>query len=90
MQHGAQKADVALLGDCFGIELAYDFPLYIASVPDETIEQWGVDRETVLEDARTNLWTKSNEDFRQPQPGLLHTLNGVGVCRANGTTAKST
>lgn len=71
LQHGSQKRDMILLGDCFAIELVYDFPFTIASLPDEKIEKWGVDRMAVLDDARTNLWKMSNEDFQQPQPGLF-------------------
>ena len=71
LQDGAQKPDMTSLGDSFGIELVYDFPFTIASLPGDKIEKWGVGRETVLEDARTNLWKMSNEDFKQPQPGLF-------------------
>ena len=64
--------DVAyeLLNEHLTVELVYDTPESMMLVPRKSLEEWGVSFETAMKTARDNLWKISNENWRQPVPGL--------------------
>lgn len=52
------------------VELAVDTEHSIATFDRERLEEWGIDEDAAFAAARDNLWSVSNDDFLQPQPGV--------------------
>jgi len=52
------------------VELAVDTEHSIATFDRDRLEEWGIDEDTAFAAARDNLWSVSNDDFLQPQPGV--------------------
>lgn len=52
------------------VEIIYDLPQSVASVPNDRYVTWGVSFDEALNIARDNLWKISNEPFEQPVPGF--------------------
>ena len=56
--------------DNLTLEICYDNPLNIVSVNQMQLNTWDVTFEVALVAAHDNLWTRSNEDWRQGEAGI--------------------
>ena len=61
-------------GDAWGVEVVVEEEDYFSSVPQKTLDDWGVSWDTVLDIARANLLARSSLPFRRVQPGLYASM----------------
>jgi len=59
-----------IIADDFAVGLAIDLPDAIRESDESQLKDWNLSLDDALALARKNLWERSNEDFRQIQPGV--------------------